>query len=320
MNSENIAFENIDRVMSLELQGSALPYGVKAALYDAARTVHHLPLVKEAALILNRAPCTIGVVTGAQVPDKMPLGENDGPLGSVILAKALGKLGHKIVFFTDTAAAEPIKKLLTWLNIDAELIRLEPDDIDTQKEAAKILDIGVAVERLGSNPNGILYGATGVSRSSFRCNTDTIFNTLAALGKPTIGIADGGNEIGCGKIRDILIETLEEFNFAERTPCRGGIFSVVPTDVLVIATSSNLGCAGVTAALALLNEDPSLCHTDDAEQALIAKGVELGLTDGGSGKVIAAVDGVAANVHASLVSIMEAIVKRALTTGAERDF
>ena len=98
MNSENIAFENIDRVMSLELQGSALPYGVKAALYDAARTVHQLPLAKEAAMILNRAPCTIGIVTGAQVPDKMPLGENDGPLGSVILAKALKKLGHEIVF------------------------------------------------------------------------------------------------------------------------------------------------------------------------------------------------------------------------------
>ena len=320
MNSENIAFENIDRVMSLELQGSALPYGVKAALYDAARTVHQLPLAKEAAMILNRAPCTIGIVTGAQVPDKMPLGENDGPLGSVILAKALKKLGHEIVFFTDIAAAEPIEKLLTWLNIEAELVRLGPSDIDIQKEAAKTLDVGISVERLGSNPNGILYGATGVSRSSFRCNTDTIFNTLAALGRPTIGIADGGNEIGCGKIRDIIIETLEKFNFADRTPCGGGIFSVVPTDVLVIATSSNLGCAGVTAALALLNEDSSLCHKESDERALIAKGVEFGLTDGGSGTVKAAVDGVPANVHASLVSIINAIVNRALTTTAERDF
>ena len=98
MNSTKIAFENIDRLMSLEFQGSALPYGVKAALYDAARTVHHLPLVREAALILKRAPCIIGAVTGAQVPDKMPLGENDGPLGSVIIAKALRKLGHKKIF------------------------------------------------------------------------------------------------------------------------------------------------------------------------------------------------------------------------------
>ena len=100
MISENIAFENIDRVMSLELQGLALLYEVKAVLYDAARTVHQLPLAKEAAIILNRAPCTIGIVTGALVPDKMPLGENDGPLGSVIMAKALKNLGHKIVFFS----------------------------------------------------------------------------------------------------------------------------------------------------------------------------------------------------------------------------
>ena len=166
MNSENIAFENIDRVMSLKLQGLALPYGVKTVLYDAAKTVHQLPLAKEAAMILNRASCTIGIVTGALVPDKMPLGENDGPLGSVIMAKALKNLGYKIVFFTDIAAAEPIDKLLTWLNIKAELIRSGPSDIETQKEAAKTLDVGISVERLGSNPNGILYGATGVSRSS----------------------------------------------------------------------------------------------------------------------------------------------------------
>ena len=320
MNSENIAYENIDRVLSLELQGAALPYGVKARLYEAARQVHEKPPVQAAAELLNRPPSTIGIVTGAQVPEKMPLGENDGPLGAVVLAKALTSIGHKVAFYTDTAAAAPIEELLEWLSIDAKLVRLEKGDTKIQKQIADSLDIAIAVERLGGNPNGILYGATGVSRSDFRCNTDTIFEAMTTLGKPTIGIADGGNEIGCGKIRHIIVETLADLNYADRTPCGGGIFSVVSTDVLVIATSSNLGCAGLIAALALHREDPSLCHTGDLERAIIAKGVEIGLTDGGTGRVIEAVDGVAAEVHAGLVSIMGAIVERALAKAAERDF
>jgi len=320
MHSESIAFENLDRVLSLELQGAALPYGVKARLYEAARQVHDRPPVQEAAELLNRPPCRVGIVTGAQVPEKMPLGENDGPLGAVVLAKTLNSLGHQVSFYTDTAAAAPIEQLLDWLSIDAKLTRLEKGDTEIQKQIADSLDIAVAVERLGGNPNGILYGATGVSRSDFRCNTDTLFETMTAFGKPTVGIADGGNEIGCGKIRHIITETLAELNYADRTPCGGGIFSVVSTDVLVIATSSNLGCAGLTAALALLLRDPSLCHTGDLERSIITKGVEIGLTDGGTGKVIEAVDGVAADVHAGLVSIMEAIVERALATAAERDF
>ena len=317
---EDIAFENIDRVLSLELQGAALPYGVKARLYEATRMVHEKPPVEEAAIILNCQPCTIGIVTGAQVPEKMPLGENDGPLGSVILARALNQIGHQVILYTDDAAAAPIEKLLNWLSVDAKLIRLEMENTNAQKRIADTLDIGIAVERLGGNPNGILYGATGVSRSDFRCNTDTIFETMTALGKPTIGIADGGNEIGCGKIRGIIVDTLADLNYADRTPCGGGIFSVVSTDVLVIATSSNLGCAGLTSALALTRHDPLLCHTEEVERAVIAKGVELGLTDGGTGKVIEAVDGVAAHVHAGLVLIMKSIVERALAIAPERSF
>ena len=320
MPPEDIAFENIDRVLSLELQGAALPYGVKARLYEAARKVHTKSPVQEAAEFLNKPPCNVGIVTGAQVPEKMPLGENDGPLGAVVLAKTLQNIGHKVIFYTDTAAALPIEQLLDWLSIDVEVIHLKKGDTENQKQIAEYLDIAIAVERLGGNPNGIIYGATGVSRSEFRCNTDTIFESMTALGKPTIGIADGGNEIGCGKIRHIIVETLADLNYADRTPCGGGIFSVVSTDVLVIATSSNLGCAGLTAALAFLLKDPRLCHTKEMERAIIAKGVEIGLTDGGTGKVIEAVDGVAAELHASLVSIMEAIVERALAKAPERDF
>ncbi len=225
MPDRDIALANIDRLQSLELQGAALPYGVKARLFEAAQSVHEDSMVGGAARILSGPPRVIGIVTGAQVPEKMPLGENDGPLGSVILAQALRKIGHTVNFYTDEAAAMPIEKLLDWLEVEASVIRLERGNEDAQIEIANTLDVAVAVERLGGNPNGILYGATGVSRSDFRCNADTLFQEILALGKASIGIADGGNEIGCGKIHEIISQTLSELNYCDRTPCGGGGFS-----------------------------------------------------------------------------------------------
>lgn len=315
-----IALKNIDRLLSLEIQGAALPYGVKDRLFEAVQSIQDGTMVGAAAKILNGPAANIGIVTGAQVPEKMPLGENDGPLGSIVLAAALANIGHAVTFYTDEAAAGPISELITWMKIDADLQCLQPDDVETQMNVAGALDIAVAVERLGGNPNGILYGATGVSRSDFRCNMDPLFKKMSELGKPTIGIADGGNEIGCGKIHEIISDTLSDLNYRDRTPCGGGVFSIVSTDVLVIATTSNLGCAGTVAALALLSADVELCHTEKGERDLIQKGVEIGLTDGGTGKVIAAVDGVLANDHAALVGLMRSVVDRALATPYERGF
>jgi len=320
MKMTEIALSNIDRLQTLDLQGAALPYGVKAALFAATQQIQKGSMVGAAARALNCEPALIGIFTGAQVPEKMPLGENDGPLGSVVLADALCQIGHSVRIYTDDAAAKPIEKLLLWRDIEVEVVRIQRGEDTTLVEIGQNIDIAIAVERLGGNPNGILYGATGVSRSEFRCNFDTLFNTVSNLGKTTIGIADGGNEIGCGKIHAVISETMTDLNFVGRTPCGGGVFSVVPTDVLVVATTSNLGCAGIVAALALLRGEPDLCHTAKNERKYIDKGVEFGLTDGGTGRVTDAVDGVAAEDHAAMVGLMESIVKRALASPEERGF
>lgn len=147
-----------------------------------------------------------------------------------------------------------------------------------------------------------------------------MFKTVSALGKPTISIADGGNEIGFGKIYDALCDRMPEYNHKDVTPCGGGVYSIVPTDVLVVATSSNIGAYGVVAALALLRQDLSICHTPEEETAMEYIGVGLGLTDGGTGKRIAAVDGVPVEDNAAIVRLMRSSVERALQDGADRGF
>ncbi len=314
------ACENIDRLQCMELQGRALPRGLKGPLYELARAAHDEPLVLAAAKLLNEGPRHIGIVTGAAVPGHMPVGENDGPLGAVILANALTRIGQRVSIYTDNAAMPPLQALIERQKIDVPIVELQRNDKDQLQAIAEELDVAVAIERLGGNPNGIVYGATGVSRSDFRCNVDHLFNTAMALGKPTLSIADGGNEIGFGKIYDALCERIPEYKLADVTPCGGGVYSVVPTDVLVVATSSNIGAYGVVAALALLREDLSICHTPEEEMALEYIGVGLGLTDGGSGRQIAAVDGVPVEDNVAIVQLMRSTVQRALEKTSDRGF
>ncbi len=314
------AYANLDRLSCLEIQGAALPHGVKTGLYEAAREAEGRPLTLAAAELLDRPPARIGIVTGAAVPDHMPAGENDGPLGSVVLAQALVRMGHRVSFYTDPPAAPPIEALAARYGLDAPTVHLGLHDTAQQDAIAAELDVAVAVERHGGNPHGNLYGVTGTPRHPFRANVDHLFGTVAASGKPTLGVGDGGNEVGFGRIYDTLCARMPEYNLKEKTACGGGIFTVMPTDVLVVGTSSNIGCYGVVAALALRRGELELCHTPDEERAVTAYGVELGLTDGGSGTVIAAVDGVPVDDNAAVVHLMRAVVRRALSRPGDRGF
>ena len=315
-----IAADNIDKLINIEMRRTGLPRGKKWVLWEIARAVSPEPLVLAAARLLDRPPSEIAIVTGAAVPGHMPVGENDGPFGSVVLATALTRLGHKVTIYTDPEALPPIDMLLKRAGLRTEVLPLTLGDSAQQIDIAGQHDLFVAIERLGGNRNGHIYGVTGVSRSPHRANVDTIFRTAAVLGKPTLGIGDGGNEIGFGKVHAELERRLPDHTMASKTPCGGGVFSVVPTDVLAVGTSSNIGAYGVVAALALLRRDATLCHTSDEELALHHVGVGLGLVDGGGGERIPWCDGIPADANAALVRLMQNIVERTLEPPRIRTF
>jgi hypothetical protein len=237
-----------------------------------------------------------------------------------VLADAMVRIGHRVTVFTDAPAAGPFRVLLDHRGLDVAVTEFVLNDHGQQAEIAHTLDIAIAVERLGGNVNGVIYGATGISRADFRCNVDHLFACMTSAGKPTLSIGDGGNEVGFGVVRDALASTMPDLNKANITPCGGGIVSAVKTDVLVVATSSNLGAYGVCAALAIARRDPTLCHTPEAEIALEHMGVGLGLMDGGTGKRIAAVDGIPVQDSAAVVTLMQALVARALAQTEDRGF
>lgn len=315
-----IACDNIDKLQCIEMRRRGLPRGHKWRLYELARDVHDEPLVLAAARLLAADRQRVAILTGAAVPDHMPKGENDGPFGAVVLAGALRRLGHEVRIMTDPAPAPAIRGLLDHLELDVPIDTFELDSAAEQEAAAEAFDVLVTIERLGGNSNGQLHGISGVPRGDFRVNFDALVRRATALGKGTIGIGDGGNEIGFGKIHTELAAALPELDARERTPCGGGILSVVPTDVLVVGSTSNLGAYGVCAALAILTEDERLCHIPEVELALHYVGVGLGMSDGGTGRATADCDGIPALTNAAVVRLMQTIVELELAPERQRTF
>jgi hypothetical protein len=236
-----IAADNLDRLLAVEMRRRGRGRGFKWSLYRTAREHSKQPLVLAAATELDRTPCRVAIVTGAQVPDHMPMGENDGPFGAAVMAKSLTAIGHEVTIWTDPDCAPPIAALLRYLKTDAKVGVLRFNDSVQQEEIGKSADVFIAIERLGENVNGHLHGISGVPPDAFRTNVDHLFRTATKLGCTTIGIGDGGTEVGFGKIREALVKCDPDHNQTSAIPCGGGIYSAVRTDVLVVGSTSNLG-------------------------------------------------------------------------------
>jgi hypothetical protein len=113
-----------------------------------------------------------------------------------------------------------------------------------------------------------------------------LFEIARERGIVTIGIGDGGNEIGMGKI---------PWSVIRRNIPNGGLVACrVPTDHLIVCGVSNWGAYGLAAGVRLLhgsNRETDLFDLD-RERALLQIMVEKGpLVDGVSGKPTVSVDG-----------------------------
>jgi D-glutamate cyclase len=111
-----------------------------------------------------------------------------------------------------------------------------------------------------------------------------VFREANIRGIPTIGVGDGGNEIGMGLISDAV---RLHANHGEKCQCGcgSGVGAVTPTGVLMTATVSDWGCYAIVACLSVLLSNPDLLHTSEMEAFLQRRGVELGLINSPAGRV-----------------------------------
>src|SRR5262245_38515572 len=152
------------------------------------------------------------------------------------------------------------------------------------------------------NPRGAAVrspwpGARGSIRSASKRARDLALRPRhgQAGSRPvTIGVGDGGNEIGMGNVRARL---------SRLGPLMARIAAVVGTDHLVVAGVSNWGAYGITAELGRL-AGRALLHTPETERRLIEACVKAGAVDGMTRRPEATVDSLDLDTHAAFVQLL----------------
>ena len=121
----------------------------------------------------------------------------------------------------------------------------------------------------------------------------------------TIGIGDGGNEIGMGKIpHETIVKNIPNGDLIH---CR------VPTDHLIVAGVSNWGAYALAAGVYVLRNEkpPANLFDPDYERKILEIMVEAGpLVDGVTGKQEATVDGLSWDEYVKPLIRMREILKK----------
>jgi hypothetical protein len=239
------------------------------------------------------------ITTGFSLGPGLP--ETDGPPGAVALGRALRALGARVGYVTDPVAVPVITAALEAVG--------EPVDITTfasgadapaeaEGEARRVLAAGrtthlVAIERPGRTRDGDYRSARAESVRAWNGPLDALF-LVASRRIVTVGIGDGGNEIGMGNVRARIV-------------LAGGLLpevaSVVRVQHLVVAGTSNWGAYGVVAELSRLS-GRSLLHSGADERAMVEACVAAGAIDGITRRREPTVDGLPLAAHLGMLELL----------------
>lgn len=331
--------ENIDRLVTIEMRSTSLAYGKIRRLYDAAVAVTgrtSLTMSAAADLIARVKPGDVVLlVTGAGCAPYLPCGENDGPVGIAVLARALALgLGAIPVFVSEPhhfgpivasseAAGIPIRAEGTPMTGFGGRVDVVPAGVDIATWAREEFDRRspaaiIFSEKLGGNSAGVVHNSTGKSElTDFETLPD--FSPLAVeagtRGVLSIGIGDAGNEIGSGVILE-AVRSIQDYGDQCQCPCGGGIATTTTTDHLIISAVSNWGAYGLEAALAHLLGAASLPHGPVLERRILdaclnARGYEALYCSSAD-----LVDCISGDTSVSLAQQLAEMVKNSLATMA----
>jgi hypothetical protein len=317
--------ERFDRLMTVEVRpvDGGLPPGIVVRLYEICRRFHGEPLstlaARRLAEVVGEGDAVL-IVTGFGLPPNLPCGETDGPPGAAVLARALAKgFGAHVVLVTEEAHLAPVAATgnLLGKTLDGRgsiTVESFPIGIDAGRLAAAALVAKqrpaavIFVERPGPNAEGYFHGIRGDCGSPEGVgHLYLLADAARGQGVLTIGVGDGGNEVGFGAVRQQIADSLP---LAGRclNGCPSGVVTAIATDIMVSASVSNWGAYAVAAALAVLRREPALLHTPELERELIAASVAAGARDGATFAADLLVDGIDCTGHTSFVGLLRSIV------------
>jgi hypothetical protein len=242
--------------------------------------------------IADHANPSVGIVTGFWIPTAQPPApETDGPLGAVFLARSLYALRMGSWLMAERDCLKPHGAGLLVAGLDPDHLLTgdhQPGALDgiwvNPPESTAPFTHLLALERVGPAADGQCYTMRGLDVTARTFPTHRLFKPSASA--HTIGIGDGGNEIGMGKIPH---ETI-----VKNIPNGDLIHCLVPTDYLIVAGVSNWGAYALAAGVYVLRglKPPADLFDPDREHEVLEVMVREGpLVDGVTGKQTATVDG-----------------------------
>ena len=225
--------------------------------------------------------------------------ETDGPPGAVAIGKALEALGYEVVYVTDKHTFG----LMDAIKSDrSKVIDFEITDDDTSKKIASEMladldpSILIAIERCGWTDEGLYRNMLGRDITEFNARLDHLFTSF----QHTVGIGDGGNEIGLGN----LAKEVTTVDSLVKKPC------VVSVSRLILASVSNWGGYGLAASLSKLSGKNVLLSVEE-DMGLIKRCVDWGAVDGITTEQVYKVDGFTLDENAEALTALHKLLEGA---------
>lgn len=255
----------------------------------------------------KRVLITTGFALGPGLP------ETDGPPGAASLGRALRLLGKRVTYVTDAVTVPPLEAALKALEEPVPILTFHATFDSAEAGARRLLNEHapthlVAIERPGRTRDGDYRSAQGESVRQWNGPLDSLF--LAAPRRlVTVGVGDGGNEIGMGNVRARLLR---------RGGLASSIASVVRVHHLVVAGTSNWGAYGVVAELSRL-AGRGLLHSGEEERRMVAACVEAGAIDGITRQREPTVDGLPLDAHVGMLELLRVFAGRREERAGKRE-
>ena len=257
----------------------------------------HLPAnyCEVAANCILANPGTVLITTGFYIA-AAGAPETDGPPGALALGRALESMGRKVVYVTDHYT---IPILEPFVEDSSQIVDFPICDDETSKMVASDLlsdlnpSLLISIERCAMSREGTYLNMRGLDITPQTARVDHLFLNH----DQTIGIGDGGNEIGMGNLAEVI----------PQIPTLPPLPAITGTTHLVISSTSNWGGYGVIASLSLLTSR-NLLPDPEEEDDLIRMIVDMGAVDGVTGQALYSVDGMDMKQHGEALLALHEIV------------
>ena len=222
--------------------------------------------------------------------------ETDGPPGAIAIGVGLERLGYKVKYVADEHSSNLLRPYVAESTdvIDFPITTL-PKSVQYAEEILNTENpsVLISIERCAAAADGLYRNMRDLDISDQTAKVDLLFD----MHSKTIGIGDGGNEIGLGNVIDGVdkSETLVSYP------------AISKVTELIIASVSNWGGYGLLAALSV-SAGKNILPTIEEDTQRISNMVDLGAVDGFSGEQIYKVDGFDLAENATVIEKLHSLV------------